>query len=337
MSVGISDLNTSLGAYHRQNANQIGSLLYQDLELEQYMASVPGVSDEWASAYGTIGKVLQPHQSGWVEQGQTNATTPGVQPGMVAAASGTGSAEIVFKPILHKVRQIDIKVSFDNLDNLYRSWIGWLTDEKKKKSEWPLVKYIIEGLIIPKGKEELNEVSVSGNYAAPTAGVPGSHLTAADGILTIIADQITATNIAPIASGSFTSSTIFANVESFVKAIPAKYRRSSNILFMSDADQFDMYVNYRATYGANSAVFDGNKLNIKIGNTMIQTVGISAWGTSHRFLFTTPGNMKKLYDKVDAINDFYVEDILGKLYIYMSFKRGYGFDKYEEVFVNDQA
>lgn len=337
MSLDLTTLNAELGAYHRKHSKRLGRLIYQENEMEQYMASVPGVTDQWVGGYGTIGNLLQPHQPGWVEHGQVSASDPGQAPGMVAGASGKGSAEIVFKPVSHQVKPIDIKVSFDNLEAVMTSWLGFLTDENEKKSDWPLVRYISEALLIPKANEELGEIACRGNFVAPTAGVPGLPLTSADGVLTIIADQITATNISPIASGAFTSSNIFANVESFVKSIPSKYRKKNYNLYMSDTNQWDLVTNYRDEFGGNAAIVNGNELTVKIGNTMIKTIGISGFATSNRFLYTPKDNMKKLFNKIDQIEKFYVQNLLGKLYLFLQFRRGYGFDRYEEVFVNDQA
>lgn len=336
MAINITQLNSQLGAYFRVNSEQIIDSMFRDLELEQMMGSIPNVKDEWVSGTFTTGQVLQPYQPGWVEVGQVSASNPGTATGQVIG-SATGSAVFVATPVKHKVRKIMHKSSWDDMNDLETSWLGFLTDESKSLSEWPLVRYIIEKELIPKAKQELDDISARGAYVAPTAGVPGAALTSVDGILTHITAQIAASNLAPIASGSFTSSTIFANVEAFVSAIPSHQRNKGYVLMMSDANYLKLYQNIRTLFGNNAAVYDGKSLTMNILNTPITVKGFSAFGSSNRFIYTNPNNIKKLYDKNELAENLTAEVFADRLYINFKFKRGYGFLKYSEVYVNDQA
>lgn len=337
MAVNISSLASEFGAYYRKNSETIMESLFRDNELEKEMTSIPDVVDEWGEMVVETGQILQPWQASWVEVGQTNATTPGQAVGQVAGASGTGSAVFVVKGRKFKVRPIMHKSSFGDIDALVRSWAGFMTDESKSIAEWPFVRYLIEKEILPKAAEEMDDISARGDYTAPTAGVPGSVLSCTDGILTILADEIAASNLAPIASGSFTSADIFENVQEFVKSIPSHMRKRGYTLMMSDTNALNLWQNYCNTFGLNPSVFTGDNLKINILGTKIQVKGFAAFGSSNRFVYTSKANMKKLYDKHDIAEGIKAEVILDKLYVHFKFKRGYGFSKLSQVFVNDQA
>lgn len=336
MAVNIASLASEFGAYYRKNSNQIVETLFRDIELENEMTSIPDVTDEWGEATVETGQILQPWQAGWVEVGQVSATNPGQAVGQVASASGTGTAVFVVKGVKHKVRPIMHKSSFGDIDALQRSWIGFLTDEGKSISEWPFVRFLIEKELLPKAKQELDDISAQGEYSAPTAGVPGAALTSTDGILTHITNQIALSNLAPIATGAFTSADIYANVVEFVKSIPSHIRKKGYTLMMSDANYLNLWQNYCETFGLNPAVFDGKNLTMNILGTNIKIKGFAAFGASNRFIYTAPENMKKLYDKNEFAEMLKTEVILDKLYIHFKFKRGYGFSKYSQLYVNDQ-
>lgn len=312
-SIDLTALNAALGAYFRKNNEKIMTLLRQPLESEEFMSDVAGVTDEYASAIGSVDEIVQPYQCEWTPKGTVSLT-----------------------PVINKVRQIKIDHEIDCIDDLARSWAGFLSREGLSREEWPITRFIIEMIMLPKIAEEMeNLVVAKGVYAAPTPGTPGAAVDSVDGFLTVIADLITAGDITPIATGAFTPSTIFANVESFVKAIPAKHRRRNNTILMSDSNAYELWQDYRNSHGPDTN-FEDNGFQAKIGNTMIQVKGLVSMEGSDRFLYTAKSNFLRLYDTIINPNGFTVEQRLRKIYIYTDFKRGYGFGIAEEVFVNDQ-
>src|SRR5690554_85691 len=174
----LTALNAQLGAYVRKYEKSIWKLVTQDIELEKYMRKVSGVTDEYVISTGSVSEVLQPFQNGWTPKGTTS-----------------------FNPRINKVHQIKVDYLIDNIDDIYRTYLTYLATEGVKRSEWPLVRYIVSELIVPKMREEIAELSVNGNYAAPTPGTAGASIDSTDGILTVVGDEITATNLTPITTG----------------------------------------------------------------------------------------------------------------------------------------
>lgn len=126
----------------------------------------------------------------------------------------------------------------------------------------------------------------SGNYN-------GSGTTAAaiaDGWLTIIADEITATTITPVVTGTITSANAVTKVELIKTAMPA-WMRSKGANIYCSYSVFDLYVaHYRATYGFSFVPQPNGKYAID-GTSNIFLVPQSWMGSSQRLIATVARNL----------------------------------------------
>ncbi len=308
----ITAINSELGAYWKVYQKEIWRKLFTDLEFEKYMRKVPNVTDEYVVASSSNTEILQPFQKAWTPKGS-----------------------VAFNARINKVRQLKVDYLLDNMDEIYRSYLAFMADETTERKNWPLVKYIVMNHIIPGMREELNQISATGNYAAPTPGTAGAYLTSTDGILTIIADEITATNLTAITTGVIAQSDALDKFETFNDSMPVKYRDMAGIIFCSATLARYYQRDYRANFGAFNA--QDAKDNLKLDATKKVIVGLECFEGSQRMLFTPQNNLLCMYDKIDVPNSFEFQAENRTVKILGDFKRGYGFGNLDEVFVNDQA
>jgi hypothetical protein len=308
----VSEIITQLGAYSRKVAPEIWRKIFTGLELEQYMKKVSGVTDVYKTMSSSNSEILQPFQSGFQEKGA-----------------------VAFTAYENKVRQIKIDYLLQNMDDIYATYLAFMADESKSRTEWPLVKYIWENHLIPSIKEELNLLSAKGVYAAPTPGTAGSSISSTDGILTIVAREITATNLSAIVTGAVTTSNAVDKFELFNDSMDAKYREMKGIIFCSKTLETYYKRDYRNVFGLTND--KDAKDNTKLDATQKVIVGLECFEGSQRMLFTPANNLLCMYDKIMVPNGFDVQKENRDVKLLADFKRGYGFGTLEEVFVNDQA
>lgn len=312
MSLDLTALNAQVGAYYRAHDKEIWRKIFTSLEIEKYCRQVPNVSDEYVMPSASITDVLQPYQKAWTPQGEAS-----------------------FNARINKVRQIKADMVLDNVDEIYRSYLGYMAVEGRDRKDWPIVRYIVEELIIPKMIEELNQASATGEYAAPTPGTPGAFLDIVDGFLTIIANEITATNLTPITTGAVSQSDALDKFELFNDLMPTKYSNMEGIIFCSATMKKWYQRDYRNNFGGTND--QAAKDNLKIDATKKMIVGLESWEGSQRMLFTPKNNMLVMYDKILTPNKLEFQIEKRDIIMLTDFKRGYGFGNLEEVHVNDQA
>jgi len=310
--VDITQLNLELGAFMKKKKNEIFTALFQDIELENFMNSVPDIQDEYEFATSTSSELLQPFQCDFTPKG-----------------------EVQFQGRLNKVRQIKMDYVLDCIDDIQRSWIGFLADEGKSRKDWPLVKFIVTNHLIPQIREEIDDMSYNGVFAAPIPGTPGASLTSTDGLGTQIATFIGSGDLVPIAVPAVTPTNILDGVETFCDGLPNKYKKLRTPILMSKTNEIRYWRDYRANFGTNSN-YTG-KDNLRVDATNKEIIGLNAMEGSDRFIHTTKRNLIKMYDKVIIPKGFVTETEKRAINIMADFKRGYGWRLHEEMFVSDNV
>lgn len=125
----------------------------------------------------------------------------------------------------------------------------------------------------------LGDYNASGSTAASIANGWG----------TIIADEITATNLTPVVTGAVSAGAIDA-VEAMVSALPAWLRNMPGVTLLCSYQTFDYYrADYRTNHGYT---FQPRAVNeYYIDNTNIRIRPVSFMGTSGRLVVTAPKNL----------------------------------------------
>lgn len=299
---------------------ELMKLIKQPVEAEKYMSSVPGVTDKYKSYTGNVGQVLQPYQAQW---------TP------------TGGEAI--DPMIASVFMIKIDKQFDNLEQMMQTYAGWLTDEGLTMEEYPIAKWIIAELM-EKAQEEIELNCATAQYVAPTPGTPGPTNTMFDGFLTVMQREITNSSIITTPSGSFTPADIYDNFSYFIKQLPShivrRLIRQGQPFFMSETNATHLWEDYRDLNGQkldySRAVQEDGTIEILIGTYRVKVKGLAAMDGSNRFFGLEKSNFRRLYDKIVIPNQFRMGYLKRQLFIEGLFKRGYAFERGEEVWCNDQ-
>lgn len=318
-TIDITDVIAQTLDYARKHSKQIYAMVFQGIELENYMTGISGVSDEHVGTNASIGEVLQPFHKSFQPKGEAK-----------------------FTPVTTKVRQIKVDFLLDEFDKVYRTYLAFLADEEKTYKEWPLVKYIIYKLLVPRMIEDLNMASAKGSYVANTGGVAKPAIDSVDGILTTVTNLVTASSLVPIATGPLVASTMVDQVEAFMKTIPNKFVKAGKTmpLLMSTSNARKYGADYISSYGPhNDYKGEGNSVTNKypIIGFSNPVIGLDSLEGSDRFVCTPKWNMLKCYDKINIPKKFDVQPFDRTLKLMTDFKRGYGFEATEMLFVNDQA
>jgi hypothetical protein len=310
--IDLSDVTSTLGAYWRKFEKDIWKAITQEIVFEQYTTKISGVTDEYVSTLSSHTEFLQPYQKQWTPKGA-----------------------VTFTPYINKVRNIKADITVDGLDDLYATYLAWMADESKTYKDYPFVKWMIMDHIVPGIRQEIEMMSCQGEYAAPTPGTPGGYMTSVDGILTIVANEITATNLTPITTGAITLANAVDKFEQFNDDLPEVYQNMAGDILCSPTLAKYYARDYRNTFGSTNDQLAKNNLKIDASNKRI--VGIPGFEGSGRILFTPKANLITMYDKNTGLDKFDVQQFQREIYILGNFKRGYGFRTLDGVFANDQA
>lgn len=313
--MNIADIITEYGAYYEdagQNAQRLSKQLYFQNDFDQLFTIRESNDSVYRLGSAAVGRLAQPFQK---------AFTP------------TGAATFTPQPI----QTYRVKVDFEDYpDELEESWLGFLQSEDHDRSKWPFVKWLLEEHITPRFNEDilLNE-AFSGVYAAPTPGTPGGAGTAMDGIRKIINDHITAGDITPIATGAWDAdpATFVTQVETFVKAIPQRYRKQKMSLIMND----DLHVRFQegmiAKYNMN---YNQADLDLVRLYKNITVVGTEVLGNSAKIWCTPKENQYCIWKHGKKQGTYGIESEDRKVKIWNDFRKGYGFVIPQIVYTNDQ-
>lgn len=311
-------LVAALGAYFRKNDTSLIAKMYQMVDSKEFTTLVTGIKDELVSARASVSELLQAFQCEWTPKGI-----------------------VVIDPVINKVRPLKMDFELECIEDLERTYEGYLIEEGVKASDQPFVKWLWENVVIQQLIEDIALNEALAQYAAPVSGVAGAASNSFDGYLTVIADLITSSALTPITVGALNATNIFDKTEQFALSIPALYRRKGGMVLMSDTNANLLFNDYRNTFPFSYAT--DKPFNVKLSNTNITVKGVLGMEGSDRFVFTPKKNFIRMIDVVDIseegdINQ-YVEVQQDKRVIcmFLEAKLGFGFRNVEELFVSDNA
>ena len=311
-TVNTNELQAEFGRYVSHEKIEILRRLTSDLTCTNYMTTVVTDLTEWRASQAIISSVLQQFTPYWTPKGTTKFTP------------------ITIKNFLLKVN-VPIKPA-DIIDQ----YIGYLYDEDQTPENMPIVKYIVDALIIPKLLEDLEEAMATGKFVEHTPtkdGEAGSDAAdSMDGYITILralkagSKQIGAWLLDGVA---LTEDNILDKVDLAVNQVSKNYRKKK-LLVYADPDVCTMYGKaYRKKYPYTKNQ-DGEVLKIDFSNFTFEPVdGMLGTGV---FFITPKENWKHLMSKnpTDAKIFMQVENYDVKVFIH--FRKGTGFAMQEAVF-----
>lgn len=262
-TITIEALAEGLNQVSQQFSTIIHDTLRTGLEFE---TQVPMVETDYAytGQKVSLGQVLQPYQYQF---------TP------VNSETFDGITSYL-KPI-----KSDLLFSADQLEDFFSKWRpSWFTPDPNK-TQMGYAQYVIQNHILPKITEDLNTLSWSGEYAAPTPGTAGALAGSVDGFKVNLETHISDGLISPLAVGAIVPSSMVDQVREFCQLIPEPYRYRKGIIFMSKTNaQYyaDNYQDKWKTRLVNEQQQDSLYLRVDHYNKMI--VGVTAMEGSDRFI-----------------------------------------------------
>ncbi len=324
----ITEVITAFGAYylnHGQNTASIRKKLIQGFESHQAFTHIVTDEHRWRASVAQHTRILQPFQIQF---------TP------------TGTSE--FTPV--EIQQYHLKADLiETPDTIEASWLGFLSSNDVKRTEWPFIRYWMEQLVVPKINEdlELNEFG-RGIYAAPTPGTAGAAGTGMNGILKVIADHVTAGKITPIVLGAVptTPADFVTYIESFHAAIPLLYRHVPMNVYVPQDYVLRYKRGFRIKYGTNSGFSENDFKNstVKVLDTNLTLVGLAslnlkANGSANDRFFCTPKSNAIMLSKRLGHKDgtFDIQAVDRSVKLLTDFWIGLGFVIPQLVWVNDGA
>jgi len=311
-TIDTSELQTEFGKYITHEKIEILKRLTADLTCTDFMTTIVTDLTEWKASQAIISSVLQQFTPFWTPKG-TAEFTP------ITIKNFFLKANVVIKPA-------------DIIDQ----YIGYLYDETLTPDQMPIVKYIVDALILPKLMEDLEEAMAVGKFVEVTPtkdGEDGSASTASmDGYVTILKSLKTAGTAigAWLLDGvTLTADNILEQVDLAVAAVSKNYRKKK-LLVYADPDVILMYNKaYLAKYPYTKNEDEG-KTKIDFTNFSWQPVeGMLGTGV---FFITPKENWKHLMSKNPAQAKIYMQVQNYDVKVFIEFRKGTGFAMLEAIF-----
>ena len=302
-SVNLTELNSALGAYCRENKADIFSSLVLDHRFEERFQVLDGITDETPLTTMSITDIVKPAKADTFAP-----TTDGIK----------------FTPRTLKVRgmKVDLKIV---PQELYNTWLGM--NKKKGRADtgyMPYEQFIVQ-YIIKKARENVHLKAIyKGIYNS--AGTTSADTL--DGVLKIVTDEITATNISAgnnnlVTTTAITSVNVIDKLELVYDKLGEAAKDTDTVMFVNP-QIFTWYQRaYRVAYGSNldyTGMTAGRSL--MLDGTMCKLISEPGLGTSQRILCGTPDVFVMGTDSADDANQIEIEKEKRWLNIMMDFAFG---------------
>ena len=236
--------------------------------------------------------------------------------------------------IPNEIRQYRFKIDDEFMpDELYATWLGFLTQKSVDRKDWPFVKWLIEVYYARQIDQdmELNEY-YKGVYAAPVAGTAGADGTGMNGLKKLIQAGVDVHKINSVNLGALDKTTIFDQVESFTDSIAEVYQGIKMNVFMSRY-WYKKYMQDKRAQGFYQRSSDKD-IDGKIDFTPLDVKPLACMvGTSD--IFCTPAeNFIHISPATLTKNQFKLEEAKRAVAVMADWSEGLGFGINEAVWTN---
>lgn len=315
MGLIISDVVTSFEAYINQGQNQEKirqAFILPDNALVRLAKNIPTANELERSVLGTQSRVAQAFKKQWSPIGDTT-----------------------FKP--HEIKLFKHKMDVEIYpDDVEKSWLAFMAGPGIDRKEWPIGRFIAERYLLPQYMSdiEINE-RVTGVFAAPANDTtPANAGTAMDGLIKILDNHITASQITPFSTGalSATAATFVGQVEGLIKSIDPKIRRFVKSVQIPmekmDAWKSGMRTLYNQNYLQQSDI-------MKIADHDIAVELVEAQDGTDLIWATTDENFVRYVKREKNAKMFEITSDKRLVNIFSDHWEGLGFNVPQFVFCND--
>lgn len=320
-SIDLSNLEATLGAYSRGPGMDLFIQAMNTFASANHIQMNTDIQDEQPMIVPEIGEIVQVGKDdGW------NPTED---------AFG-------FKARMLKVRdwQVDLKIV---PLTLYKNWKGRLQSGKLKPYEYHFEGFLM-GQILRKLQDSLEKIVWKSVYNAGTAAGAGvvNPMEVCDGFLKQIADAITATTIAPVATGAITDQNAVAKIEQMWDALPEVLKYEKVKIFCSRNTSSNYYKNYKDNYGDHLTYNSFKQMTLEKSEGNASFVPLPGLSGSGRVIIVPEGILQMGTDMLSDMNRIKVEQEKRVVNILMDGKIGCGISTFalageDYIITNDQA
>lgn len=319
-TITIESTQVALNQHMVTFAPQVKQAFRVGLEFENLpQIGMVSADEVYTAENATIGDLIQPYQAQFTPKNTEEWD----------AVSNT------LRPV-----KIDLKFSEEQLLKFYDKWRNTWFEAGKNPMEWSYPRYITEQLLAPKWQEELNSIAWDGEYVAPTPGTAGAVLESCDGFRIGIENAISAGSLVVVASGSFTSSDIRSKLETWMKTMPVAVRGKSGVILMSDTNARNYYYDFRGEF--NAASWSSLQANggLMVDGFPVTIKGVKAMEGSNRWIYLPDGQQNMIVGNrrgYPMYPSFQFDHDLYNLHMKAVIYRFFGFEYWQNLYVNDQA
>lgn len=311
MGITLTDLKTEFGTYIATNHKDILKRLIQKTVSMNYMRTIASKDLEWRAAKAVIDDLVQGFQKGFTPKGTAT-----------------------FTPLSIVQRRHKIDLEFYP-DDVYESWLGFLTDETKSRVDWPITRFIVDELILPKVAENRELLLIGkGAYEAVVEDTAQDTGKSMDGFCTILEAEavLPGTEINffdPGAIGALTTTNILDFIEAYVDWIAELYQGIPMNVFISPSNLRAYKRKFRESYGTHTD-FEGDTEVILDSNKKL--VGLPSMAGKNIIFSTPKENFIRLLNANEGASHIEIQSDVRKLLVFSDWHESVGFGMAEAVF-----
>ncbi|MBO0951073.1 hypothetical protein [Fibrella forsythiae] len=289
-------------------------LLFRTLQSEELFTPIVQDDTIWRASQTLQTRLVQAYQAAFTPIGNTT-----------------------FNPVTIAMyhQKVDTKATPHDLE---ASWLGFLTGEGVKPSEWPFIRWWIEVKIIPQIQEDLELYEIgSGVRAEPTAGTAGAQGASMNGYLTVMNTLTTAGSIVPITMGAIPATDnalLVKYFEDFADQLDKRYWKLPMTIVCSETLERRYLRGKRDKYGKDTR--GDASIDNTIENTSLIVKGYASMGSSTRIWCTPKDNAIMLKKRTQNEKAFDMQPFEREVKLLSDFWRGLGFVIPGLVFRSDQ-
>ena len=315
MSITTTAILQEYGAYYQdagQNKKRILNLLTQTRELTALCTPIKTDDTIFRLANATFRSLVQPFQKTFTQK---------------------GGVEIV----PNEIRQFRFKIDDEFMpDELYATWLGFMTQKSVDRKDWPFVKWLIEVYYSNQIDQdmELNEY-YKGVYAAPAAGVAGLDGTCMLGLQKQIQMGVDAGTINSVDIQPLDATTIFDQIELFTDSIAEVYQGIKMNVFLSRA-WYKKYMQDKRAQGFYQKTSD-TQIDAGIDFTPLDVKPLACMVGTNDIFCTPAENLLHITPATITKNQYKLEEAKRSVAVMADWSEGLGFGINQAVWTNIQA
>lgn len=299
----ISEILAAYGAYYLKNGQNLKRILnmpFQGEVFSQHSTLIKTDETIYQLAEAKINSIVQAFQKDWTPKN--------------AAA---------FVP--NEIRQYHFKVDETiDPDDVEATWLGFLSSEDLKRSEWPLIKYLVETMYMPKIQSDMELLEYfKGVYVPPTPGLAGDTGKSMNGLGYLLRKGVNDGTMNSINIGVLTADTIFDQVEAFADGINELFQGVPMKIVM-DPKWHRAYMRDKRAQGFFT-LDNSSKIKSDVDFTPFEVVNLPGMVGTNQIFATPKSNLIHLTKKSQNKTRVHIEESKRSVFFMADWWEGAGF------------